>query len=76
MRPLNDILADFFDLDPAMVAEDMGPDNVEGWDSVKHVQLVLALEGEYGLTLPVEEAMNLLTVADIRAMLAQHGVTA
>lgn len=76
MRQLNDILADFFDLDPAAIAEDMGPDSVEGWDSVKHVQLVLALEGEYGLTLPVEQAMNLLTVADIRAMLAQHGISA
>jgi acyl carrier protein len=73
-RQLNDILADTFGLDPVAITDDMGPDAIPEWDSVKHVQLVLALEAEYGIAIPVEEAMDLLSVGALRAFLATSGL--
>ena len=39
--------------------EDSSKDNVEGWDSLKHMNLLLALEEEFKITIPDEDAANI-----------------
>ncbi|HEV2378034.1 MAG TPA: acyl carrier protein [Streptosporangiaceae bacterium] len=45
-----------------------------GWTSLAHVQLVVALEDAYGVTLSAAEIRRLTSVGAIRAALAGKGV--
>lgn len=58
------------------VTNDTSPDNVKLWDSLQHLNLVLALEAEFGLSLSPEEAMEMLSVGLIRMTLSERGVPA
>jgi acyl carrier protein len=59
----------------APIDDRLGPGQVEGWDSLGHVNLMLALQASYGITIELDEVMNLETVADIRKLLTAKGVT-
>ena len=67
------ILADTFGLNPSEIREDASVENTPGWDSVAHLNLVLSLEGEFGLRFSPEEFMQMQSVPAIRAALARHG---
>lgn len=60
------IVSDVFDLPIDQVDEHSSPDSIPSWDSHNHVQLVLALEVEFGLKISVEDATDMLSVRLIR----------
>lgn len=48
--------------------------NIEGWDSLKHVLLVVGLEKHLGEKLTAEEIQGIVTVDDVARLLRQKGV--
>lgn len=56
------IVADLFDLPQHQIAASDSPDTIEGWDSLQHLNLVLALEQEFGLQFTPEEIEQLASV--------------
>jgi len=44
------------------------------WDSLTHLHLILALEAEFGVSLPPEDIMTMLSVQQIQIILRKHGV--
>lgn len=48
---------------------DDGPETIEKWDSVNHLNLILAIEAEFGVTFDTKEIPNLKTVGQIQAKL-------
>jgi acyl carrier protein len=46
-------------IDPATIDERTSTDTVEGWDSLKHMQLIIAIEESCGVVLPDEEVTTL-----------------
>jgi acyl carrier protein len=64
------IVADVFGLDAADVGLDSGPATIERWDSVNHLSLVLALEGEFGVSFTPDQVDHFDRVASIVAALA------
>lgn len=42
------------------INEDVSTDNLENWDSLRHLNLILALEEEFGVSIPDEEVGNLV----------------
>jgi acyl carrier protein len=57
-------------LDPADVTESTSPASVDGWDSARFVELVLALEEKLGFQFSAEEIAAIQTVGDIEALTA------
>ncbi len=55
--------------------EDLSLDNVAGWDSMAHVGLILALQKEFGLSIPPADAIELTTVKNIIQYLENRGVS-
>jgi len=49
------ILADILDLDPVTIDDDTAMENVGSWDSMNHINVVLALEERFGVVFDVEE---------------------
>ncbi len=56
------IVADLFDLPQEQIAPGSSPDTIEGWDSLQHLNLTLALEQEFDLQFTPEEIEQLLSV--------------
>lgn len=52
-----------------------GPSSIESWDSLAHINLVLALEAEYGIRFSSDEAVEMLSVGAIRKILIDRGLT-
>lgn len=68
---LRDLLASVFDLDSDQINADSNVDNVEGWDSVNHMHLVVALEEEFGIEFKDDEAVELISFELIRSYLKE-----
>lgn len=49
---------------------------IEGWDSLKHVLLIVGLENHLNVKLTAEEIQGILTVADVGRVLEQKGADA
>jgi acyl carrier protein len=56
------------------VTDDSSPDTIAGWDSLKHISLMLALEAEFGISLTPDDAMKMVSVDLIRGILTRYGV--
>jgi acyl carrier protein len=46
---VRDVIASVFSLTPDELPPRLGPDSVPGWSSLRQVQLMLALEREFGV---------------------------
>ncbi len=46
-------------VDPQSLNESSNMDNVSEWDSLRHMNLILALEEEFSVSLPEEDVANL-----------------
>lgn len=72
---LNRIFSDAFNIkDIDKITDEMGPDEIEGWDSLAHVELVTGLEEKFGVNLDVVEISKMYTIGDVKKILVKHGV--
>jgi acyl carrier protein len=54
-----------FDVEPQSVSIESSPSDVSGWDSVGHLSLASNLEQAFGITLDVDELMEMENVREI-----------
>ena len=59
------VLAEVLAVDAASLPEDAAADSVEGWDSLRHLELMLALEREFGVRIPAESFLELASLPAI-----------
>jgi acyl carrier protein len=71
---LRDILADTLEISPEEVTPSLNAESVETWDSFRHLQLMLAIEGEYGVQFDPQQIPELTSVQKIQQGLAARGV--
>jgi acyl carrier protein len=62
-------VADVFEVTIESVRPESSPDTIESWDSLRHLNLVLTLEQEFGVQFTPEEIEQLLSVELIEALL-------
>jgi len=68
---LKRIISDILEVSLDNINEDSSPDNIEQWDSLSHIKLVIALEAEFEVKLSPEEMMDMLSVKLIKIILEQ-----
>jgi len=73
-KRIRQVVAEVFGVDPSSLHDESGPDTLATWDSASHINLILAVEAEFGVTLSPEEAMDMLSVGLIRTILSEKGV--
>jgi len=69
------VMAAVFNVSDETINEDSSPDTVEAWDSLKHMNLILALEDEFEIEFSEEETVELLSYKLISLVLKEHGVS-
>jgi len=68
---LRDLMAKVFKLDAADLPAEPDIDNVENWDSLRHTMLMMSIESEYGVTVPLDLAPTLTSYTAINRFLEQ-----
>ena len=58
---IQQIMADVFEKSEEQISIDSTQDDIDSWDSIKHLNLIVALEEEFGIELPIEEIGNLIS---------------
>ena len=59
---LRNLIAEFFNKKTAEIDENTSMNNIEEWDSLEHIKLILEIEGKYKVRFPLE-AVPLMTSA-------------
>ena len=75
MKRLQEIIAEILMCDVESLASASMPlRDTEGWDSLRHVMLVVGLETRFAVKLSAEEIQSMVTLADIERVLTEKGV--
>lgn len=65
---IKNVMAAVFEVPVDEITDELSPDNVKSWDSLKHMNLVVALEEEFEITfsdVEIAEMMNLPLIKQI-----------
>jgi acyl carrier protein len=68
-KRLNVVFREVFDDDDILISDAMTADDLEEWDSVSHITLVMAVEREFGVKLTASEVGGLSNVGDMVRLL-------
>jgi len=76
MQPLDKQLAEVFS---AVFGVDKIDDfisvtTLEEWDSLSHITLILALEEKFNISFSLDEAIEIISVAEIKRVLISKGI--
>ena len=55
-----EVMSSVFEVEISVLNEDSSVDNIENWDSIRHLNLILALEEEFNISIPDEEVGDLV----------------
>ena len=59
------VLINIFQVSPDKISTETTSDNVENWDSMNHINMILALEQEFGIRYDEEQVVSMLGVGAI-----------
>ena len=57
------------------IPEDATPETLAGWDSLRHLELMLELEMTFGVRIPTDLVPELVSIGDIEDALAELGAS-
>jgi acyl carrier protein len=66
-----EVLAQHFQVDPASVSRQTSAYDVDGWDSVSHVLVMLSVERRFAVKIPLERVLALEDVGDLVDVLVE-----
>ena len=72
MPTLDQLVRDLFSGDAVTIDDDTPFAAVDGWDSLKHVELIVAIETRFGVELTAEEIEQLTCTRAAREILARR----
>lgn len=65
LSEIQDIMRDVFDLDDLVVTPNTSAEDVEEWDSLSHVRLIVAIERKFKFKFKNSELDSLKNVSDL-----------
>jgi len=70
------IAADVLQVNQGSLSAESSPQSVESWDSVQHLNLVLALEEQFGVQFEPDEMDSMKSIGAIAGVLKAKGASA
>lgn len=62
---LNKVFRDFFDDDTLLVNDETTADDIEDWDSFEHINLMVAVEEEFSMKIPMGKIVTMKNVGEM-----------
>lgn len=67
------VFSEVFGVAPERFGDETAPATVKGWDSTRHVELVVALEERFNCMFDPDEVPELTSLARIEEIIRSHG---
>ncbi len=71
-KKLEAIFRDVFDDEELKISKDTTAEDIEDWDSLAHITLVVAIENEFNFKLTLSELQGLQNVGDIVYLISKQ----
>ena len=66
---LKEVISNVLGVPIDLINDNSSPDNIDKWDSLSHLNLVMAIEAEFDVELTPEDSMDMLSVKLIRMII-------
>jgi acyl carrier protein len=73
-QKLKQIMANIFETEEDEITDESSMDSIEKWDSLKHINLIIAIEEQFGISIDEEEMIEMTCFAKIKHILRNNGV--
>jgi acyl carrier protein len=67
------LVAEVLQVPSTMITDELAMQDVDVWDSLKHMELIVSLEESFGLQLSFEEIVTMQSVGSIKRVLRERG---
>ncbi|QXE90689.1 acyl carrier protein [Geomonas subterranea] len=67
---LNEVFCQVFDDEDIRITPATTADDIDGWDSLSHVNLIVAVESTFGIRFSQKEVLTFKNVGDLLACIA------
>jgi acyl carrier protein len=69
-QQLTSVFREVFDDDSIVLSDTMTARNIDGWDSLNHINLIVAIENSFKVKFTTKEVSNLANVGEFVALIA------
>jgi len=73
-QKLKTVMADIFEISIDQINASTTMENIEAWDSLKHIELIAAIEEKFEIVLETEEMIEMISFKDIKRILSAKGI--
>lgn len=68
---IKNVMSAVFEIPIDEIDDDSSPDNVGSWDSLKHMNLVVALEEEFDIEFIDDEIVEMMNLSQIKSIVME-----
>jgi acyl carrier protein len=65
---VRNVASDIFGIPPDKITAESSPETIENWDSMQHLNLVLAIEEKFGVQLEPEDIEEMKNIGAVAAL--------
>ncbi|MEM7425613.1 MAG: acyl carrier protein [Pseudomonadota bacterium] len=69
------IIGGVLKIDPATLSDQSNALNTPNWNSLRHIEIMLAVENAFGVRFSMPEMVSMQNIGDMRQLLIGKGVT-
>lgn len=73
-QKLKTVMTDVFEISSDKIDRSTTMEEIEQWDSLKHIELMTVLEEKFDISLEMEEMIEMTTFEDIKRILITKGI--
>ncbi|MDE5583534.1 MAG: acyl carrier protein [Ruminococcus sp.] len=73
IKRLTEVFRDIFDDDSIVITEKTTANDIDDWDSIEHINLIGAVEDEFGMRFKMREVSGMKNVGEMIDIIAERG---
>ena len=70
---LNKVFRDVFDEESISLKDETVADDIDGWDSFEHINLIVAIEEEFSFKIPMNKVVSMKNVGEMVDIILERG---
>lgn len=70
---VENLLSEVLQMPASQITEDLAMKDVDAWDSLKHMELIVSLEQSFGIELSFDDIVAMRSVDEIKRVLRERG---
>lgn len=74
VEKLINLIAELLRVPPQEITDDLSITNTSTWDSLKHMELIVAIEETFSIKLTTDEIVSMVNIGAIKQVLKRKGV--